>query len=91
MISFFLSAKINLSDRTMLDVMFTNAKQNVLPILEPETDLGRFELWKQSKPFVQRLVSIAETALEGFCFLISAKIKLKINLKPQKYARCDVY
>ena len=28
----------------MLDVMFTNAKRNVLPILEPETDLGRFQL-----------------------------------------------
>ena len=52
----------------MLGVMFTNTKRNILPIPEPETYFGmtqgRFELWKQSKPVVQRLVSIAETALE---------------------------
>ena len=52
----------------MLDVLFTNTKRKILPILGPETDLGRFELWKQSKPVVQRLVSIVQPALEGFCF-----------------------
>ena len=60
----------------MLDVLFTNTKRKILPILGPETDLGRFELCKQSKPVVQRLVSIAEPALKGFfVFDQSAKIK----------------
>ena len=42
--------------------------RNIFPIPEPETDFGmaqgRFELWKQRKPDVELLVSIAETALE---------------------------
>ena len=46
---------------------------------------GRFELWKQSKPVVQRLVSIAETALEIFVFDIGEN---KIENKPEATEIC---
>ena len=47
---------------------------------------GRFELWKQSKPVVQRLVSIDETTPEGFfVFYIGQQ---KIENKPKATEIC---
>ena len=53
------------------------------------TSYGRFELWKQSKPVAQRLVSIVQPALEGFCFWSVGENK--IENKPKATEICWIW